>query len=77
MRPGLSARVIVRRESIPNALIVSRAALDFSGKTPRARTASGELVDVKLGSCNAQECVVLGGLEEGQTLAPVVEVKHV
>jgi len=68
MRPGLSARVIVRRESLPNALLVSRAALDFSGKTPRARTAGGELVDVKLGSCNAQECVVTGGLEEGAKL---------
>lgn len=68
MRPGLSARVIVRRESIPNALLVSRAAVDFSGKTPRARMASGELVDVKLGSCNAQDCVVTGGLEEGAKL---------
>src|SRR5688500_468130 len=68
MRPGLSARVIVRRESLPNALLVPRAALDFSGKTPRARTLSGELVDVKLGSCNAQDCVVSSGLEEGAKL---------
>ena len=68
MRPGLSARVIVRRESLPNALLAPRVALDFSGKTPRARTLRGELVDVKLGSCNAQNCVVLSGLEEGAKL---------
>ena len=68
MRPGLSARVIVRRESLPNALLAPRVALDFSGKTPRARTLRGELVDVKLGSCNAQDCVVLSGLEEGAKL---------
>lgn len=65
MRPGLSARVVVRRESVPNALLVSRAALDFSGKTPRARMSDGELVDVKLGACNAQDCIVTDGLEEG------------
>ena len=68
MRPGLSARVIVRRESVPNALLVPRVALDFSGKTPRARKLSGDLVDVKLGACNAQDCVVVSGLEEGAKL---------
>jgi multidrug efflux pump subunit AcrA (membrane-fusion protein) len=68
MRPGLSARIIVRRDSIPSALLVPRAALDFSGKTPRARTLGGELVDVKLGACNAQDCVVTSGLEEGAKL---------
>jgi len=65
MRPGLSARVVVRRESVPNALLVPRAALDFTAKTPRARKLGGELIDVKLGACNAQDCVVTSGLEEG------------
>ena len=46
MRPGLSARVMIRREERPNALLVSRA--DIAGHN-----------DLKLGSCNAQECVVL------------------
>lgn len=68
MRPGLSARVIVRREQIANALLVPRAALDFSGRTPKARLAHGEDVEVKLGSCNAQECIVNGGLTEGAKL---------
>jgi hypothetical protein len=46
MRPGLSARVIIRREERPNALLISRAAI--AGRK-----------DLKLGPCNAQECVVL------------------
>ena len=35
-----------------------------------------EMKDVKLGSCNAQECEVVSGLDEGARLAPVVEVKR-
>ena len=46
MRPGLSARVIIRREERPNAMLISRAAI--AGRK-----------DLKLGPCNAQECVVL------------------
>lgn len=46
MRPGLSARVIIRREERPNAMLLSRAAI--AGRK-----------DLKLGPCNAQECVVL------------------
>lgn len=68
MRPGLSARVEVDREAKGGVLIAPRAALDFSGKTPRARLAGGKLVEVKLGSCNAQECVVMSGLDEGARL---------
>lgn len=74
MRPGLSARVIVRREAAQSVLLAPRAALDFSGSAPRARLAGGEMKDVKLGSCNAQDCIVTGGLEEGTRLAAVVEV---
>jgi hypothetical protein len=49
-------------------LLIPRAALDLSGTTPRARLAGGNAVDVILGACNAQECVVKGGLSEGETL---------
>ena len=72
MRPGLSARVVVRREQRPSALLVPRAALDFSGKTPRAKVGE-ELKDVKLGPCNALDCVVVSGLEEGARLQPMVK----
>lgn len=66
MRPGLSARVVIRRDAIANALLIPRAAVDFSGKEPRARLANGGDAAVKLGPCNAQECVVLGGVGEGE-----------
>jgi multidrug resistance efflux pump len=69
MRPGLSARLVVRTQTIPNVLIAPRTALDLSSAKPRARLADGRSVEVKLGGCNAQECVVSSGLVEGQRLA--------
>jgi HlyD family secretion protein len=74
MRPGLSARVVVHRQASRAALLAPRAALDFSGRTPRARLHDGKLRDVQLGSCNALDCVVTGGLAEGETLLPVVNM---
>ena len=68
MRPGLSSRVVVHAMTQRNALLVPRAALDFSGAKPRAHLASGKIVDVVLGACNAQECVVKSGLNEGESL---------
>ncbi len=68
MRPGLSARVIVHAIGNPSALLAPRAALDLSSKKPRARLADGKFVDVTLGPCNAQECIVIGGLREGELL---------
>jgi HlyD family secretion protein len=69
MRPGLSARVVVRREARRDALLVPRSALDFDGSSPRAHLPGGRSVAVKIGPCNAQECVVIDGLKEGQRLA--------
>jgi multidrug efflux pump subunit AcrA (membrane-fusion protein) len=68
MRPGLSTRVEIRRELLRGVLIAPRAAIDFSAKQPRARLASGKSVAVSIGSCNAQECVVKSGLDEGVRL---------
>lgn len=68
MRPGLSARVIIRRATTSNALLVPRAALDFSSAHPSARLDGGKSVPVQVGACNAQECVVLDGLQEGERL---------
>lgn len=76
MRPGLSARVVVRRESRPSELLAPRGALDLSATPARARLADGEMKDVKLGACNAQDCVVLSGLADGDRLGRVVEVKR-
>src|SRR5437763_7327419 len=68
MRPGLSARVIVHAVGNPAALLVPRAALDFSSPSPRAVLAGGKVVPVTLGPCNAQECIVKNGLREGDRL---------
>lgn len=73
MRPGLSARIVVRRLNQPRTLLAPRAAIDFAG-TPKVHLAGGQTKDVKLGPCNAQDCVVLDGLTEGEKLAPVVGV---
>lgn len=73
MRPGLSARIQVHREARPRVLLAPRAAIDLSGKTARARLTGGEMKDVQLGPCNAQDCVVAGGLEEGERLGGLLE----
>lgn len=56
MRPGLSAKAVVHRQKIANALLVPRAF-------------ASTLKQVKLGPCNAQDCVIVSGLEEGAALA--------
>jgi multidrug resistance efflux pump len=71
MRPGLSARVVVNRATIPAALLASRAALDVTTEKAKARLRDGSLIDVTIGRCNAQECVVTDGLADGQELAPL------
>jgi HlyD family secretion protein len=68
MRPGLSSRVIIRAMTEQNALLAPRAAIDFSTAKPRVHLAGGKVVEVILGACNAQECVVKSGLNEGTTL---------
>jgi len=72
MRPGLSSRVVIHTMAQQNALIAPRASIDFSSAKPRVHLAGGKVVDVVLGACNAQECVVKSGLNEGETLARVV-----
>jgi hypothetical protein len=69
MRPGLSARVIVRREHNGEALLAPRAAIDFSATPPKVHLSGGGTKVVKLGPCNAQDCVVVDGLEAGDKLA--------
>jgi len=76
MRPGLSARVIVRREAKHDVLLAPRTALDFSRKTPRAHLDGDKYADVTLGSCNAHDCVVVAGLNAGDRLAPLVAAEE-
>jgi HlyD family secretion protein len=68
MRPGMSVRVEVMARQEPGVLLAPRLALDLGGERPRARRADG-WTEVELGPCDAQECVVRSGLDEGQELA--------
>jgi Membrane-fusion protein len=67
MRPGMSARVEIEARRLADVLVAPRAALDLSRETAFARTDDGA-VEVRLGPCNSQECVVEGGLPEGARL---------
>ncbi len=72
MRPGLSVLVEVEKFSARNALLAPRAALDT--RTKKARMADGRVVEVGIGACNAQECVVSKGLDENARLAPWISI---
>jgi hypothetical protein len=43
-------------------LLVPRGAVDFAGERPRVLLASGGECLLALGGCNAEACVVTGGL---------------
>ncbi|MGD2114869.1 MAG: efflux RND transporter periplasmic adaptor subunit [Acidobacteriota bacterium] len=76
MIPGMSARVEVVRAARQEALIVPRAAVladrpaaaDDGDRSGRVRRADGDLVPVRLGPCDALECVV--DQPDGEGLAP-------
>jgi len=68
--PGMSVRVEIEgRED--EGLLIPRAALDLGSDPPRALKRNGSWVEIDLGECSAQDCVLLDGLAEGSSLAPV------
>jgi multidrug efflux pump subunit AcrA (membrane-fusion protein) len=68
MRPGMSVKVEVGLAAQDNVLLAPRAGLDLAGPHPRARLTSGRTVDVQLGPCNRDSCIVEGGVPEGARL---------
>jgi multidrug resistance efflux pump len=68
MRPGMSVKVEARPEARENVLLAPRAGLELSGANPRARLISGQDVEVKLGPCNFDACIIDGGVPEGAKL---------
>jgi len=68
-RPGMSVKADVTTEARDGVLLAPRAGLDLGADPPRAQLAGGREVEVELGPCDATECVVEGGLEEGARLA--------
>ncbi len=67
MRPGMSVRVDVHAGRRTGVLLAARAGLDVSGDRPSARRPGG-LVEVELGGCNGEVCVIERGLTEGMRL---------
>jgi hypothetical protein len=70
LRPGMSVKVVAPSNPVSAALVAPRAGLDLGADPPRARLAGGGWAEVTLGRCNAGECVIESGLEEGVRLAP-------
>jgi HlyD family secretion protein len=68
MRPGMSVRVEVLGSEVKDALLVPRSALDFAAGRPRVLLAGGGAAEVRLGPCNAGECVIEGSLAPGTRL---------
>ncbi|MEM8930587.1 MAG: efflux RND transporter periplasmic adaptor subunit [Acidobacteriota bacterium] len=69
VRPGMSARVTVHAEEIPE-LLVPRAALRWhDDATPHVVLADGSLVAVRLGVCDRDACVLDEGPPAGTALA--------
>jgi multidrug resistance efflux pump len=68
MRPGMSVKVEVHPAEREGVLLAPRAGLDLNGAAPKARLADGDAVEVKLGPCNRDACIVESGLAEGARL---------
>jgi hypothetical protein len=70
LSPGMSARVEVESGRWNSVLLVPRAALGLESTPPRVALASRKTLEVRIGPCGPQECVVEEGVEEGQRLRP-------
>lgn len=70
MRPGMSVKVEVAAERRDGVLLAPRAGLDLAGARSMARLVGGDRRVVRLGPCEALECVVEAGLVEGDRLVP-------
>jgi hypothetical protein len=68
--PGMSVRVEAERR-LPDRLLVPRVAVDLATHPPTVLLRDGSRVEIEVGPCSAQECVVIDGLEEGALLAPI------
>ena len=70
MRPGMSVRAEVVRQTWERALTVPRQAVRReAGKTFILRPGDGERSDVALAVCTPTDCIVTSGLSEGDRVA--------
>jgi hypothetical protein len=65
----MSVKVEVLASSLADALLAPRGGLDLGVEPPIAHLAGGGRREVRVGPCNALECVVEDGLAEGDRLA--------
>jgi multidrug resistance efflux pump len=68
MRPGMSVKVEVEAFRLPDTLLAPRGALDLEIDPPVAFLRGGGDREVRIGACNALECIVEDGLSEGDRL---------
>jgi multidrug resistance efflux pump len=68
MRPGMSVKVEVLGPEARDAVLAPRAGLDLEADPPRARLDASGLAPVRLGVCDALDCVALSGLAPGTRL---------
>jgi len=69
MRPGMSVKVEALTAVLDDVLLASRGGLDLGVEPPVARLSDGRRKEVSVGPCNARECVIEDGLDEGARLA--------
>jgi multidrug resistance efflux pump len=67
MRPGMSVRIEITQPSPPGLVLAPRGAVVF-GDQAKLRVAGGALRPIKLGSCDAQRCVIDQGAAEGDAV---------
>lgn len=70
MRPGMSVKVEVERTLLEGVRLAPRASLDLSGREPQARLEDGSAKTVRVGACNALDCIIEDGLSPGTRLKP-------
>ena len=68
MRPGMSVKVEAVRRRLENALLVPRAAVDFSGERPKLLLKGKAPVEVEVAGCEALTCALESGPEVGTLL---------
>jgi hypothetical protein len=76
LRPGMAVKVAVRRPAL-HGLVIPRGAIvadpgddgRLDGRIARVRRGTGEVHDVTLAACDAQQCAVARGLAEGDVVS--------
>ncbi|HEX3475431.1 MAG TPA: HlyD family efflux transporter periplasmic adaptor subunit [Kofleriaceae bacterium] len=83
MRPGMSVKVEIHPQTVPNVVVVPRGAIEIAPAVPggpgapppssdrrpaKVRMTGGELRDVTLGACDAQGCAALDGVAVGDVV---------